>query len=94
MLDKKTTKLMAIAVFLVVIIGGFVVYAALSQTLNIQGNASMQPESWDVRFKSGSLSSTFLGRAKEISAPILTGTSISDYKVSLSMPGDKAIYTF
>ena len=78
---------------LVAMIG--IVYAAYSQTLNINGDATVKANSWNIHF--ANLSDVELkGEAKEITKPTIknNSTTIGDYSVLLSKPGDSIGYTF
>lgn len=96
MTNKKTLTLAALIALLVTVIGGFVVYAALTQQLDIQGSADFVPESWKVNFKSGTLSTppALTGEANVVTAPTLTDTLIANFKVELRREGDSVTYTF
>ena len=96
MTNKKTLALVALIAVFVSVIGGFVVYAALTQRLDIEGSANFVPESWKVNFKSGTLSNppALTGGADVHTAPSLTDTLISDFKVILTREGDSVTYTF
>ena len=96
MTNKKTLGLAAFVAVLVSVIGGFVVYAALTQQLDIKGSADFVPESWKVNFKAGTLSTppALTGGATVTTAPTLTDTLISDFKVVLIREGSSVTYTF
>ncbi len=95
MTNKKLLAFTAMIALLVSLTGGFIVYAALTQQLKIEGNAEFVPETWDVKFKSGSLNSPILtGGASVTTAPYLTDTMISDYEVILTREGDSITYVF
>lgn len=72
-----------------------IVYAAFSQQLNVNGNATVTSSTWKVKFANlGEAEVT--GAAKEITAPTIDtdDTKIGDYAVSLTLPGDSVSYTF
>jgi len=100
MTNKRTVLAVALIGLLASMIGGLVVFAALSETLTIQGAAEFQPESWSVRFQSGSLVHPTLGNngltggASVATAPTLTDTNIGNFSVVLTQPGDSVRYTF
>ena len=95
MTSKKTVGLAALIALFVTVIGGFVVYAALSSQLEIKGSADFVPESWLVQFKASSLSAVSLaGGAIEDETPTLSDTLIEDFKIILTQPGSSATYTF
>ena len=100
MTNKKVTVLVALIALFASVMGGFIVYAALSSQLEIKGSAEFQPESWNVRFKGSSLVPPTLvnggltGGASIDTAPTLTDTAIQNFKVILTNAGDSAKYTF
>lgn len=100
MTSKKVIVLGAVAGILFSLVGGLVAYAAVSSQLPINGSAEFQPESWEVKFKASSLSTPTLanggltGSATIATAPTLSDTSISNFKILLKMPGDSGKYTF
>lgn len=78
---------------LVAVIG--ITYAAFSQTLNINGTASVSVSSWKIKFANLSeVQKT--GTATEITAPTINtnDTTIGDFAVKLDTPGDSISYTF
>ena len=68
-----------------------VAFAALSQTLTINGSAAVNTASWDIHFENLTLSEK-TGTAEVSGTPQLTGTAISGIDVSLNKPGDKNVY--
>lgn len=95
MISKKMIIMMAIVTVIASLIGAMVVYAAITINLNITGTAEFQPEIRDVKINESSLSSPILtGGAKIQIAPTLSDTAISDFKITLTQPGDSAAYTF
>lgn len=72
-----------------------IVYAAYSQTLNINGTATVKSPKWEIKF--ANLANVKLtGKAKEVTSPTIKGndTTIGDYSVLFSQPGDSVTYTF
>ena len=96
MSNKKVIAFTALIAMIVSVLGGFVVYAALTQQLNIEGSAAFVPQSWKVRFKAGTLSTppVLTGGATVTTAPTLTDTLISDFEVILRREGSSVTYTF
>ena len=96
MMEKeRRTKALVIVVLLVVIAGLTVAFAALSTTLNINGTAYLDAAKWGIRFenlssptKIGSANVTGTAKIEETKAAEITGMN-----VSLSIPGDKIVYT-
>jgi len=100
MISKKIVGMLAVVCMVATAMGGLVVYAAMSATLNIEGAADFVPESWSVKFKGSSLSKPTLanggltGGASVQTAPTLSDTAIGDFRVRLTLPGDSVTYTF
>ena len=97
--DKKTLMFAAVIAILVAVIGGGIVYASLTQRLDINGSADFVPESWKVHFVSGTLSTPTLGDgltglATVSGSPSLSDTAITGIKMILRTPGDSAAYQF
>lgn len=95
-MNNKKYKIISggvLVIALVAMIG--IVYAAYSQTLNINGDATVKANSWNVHF--ANLSEVEItGEAKEITKPSIknNSTTIGDYSVLLSKPGDTVTYDF
>ena len=95
MLSKKEVKIISgivVALSIVIIIG--FVYAGFTGQLNISGNAVNRQSNWDIHFENLS-NITTTGTAKVLSQPRLaSSTSIEDYSVSTTSPGDTISFTF
>ena len=92
---ERRTKALVVVVLLVVIADLTVAFAALSTTLNINGTAYLDAAKWGIRFenlssptKIGSATTTGTAKIEETKAAEITGMN-----VSLSIPGDKVVYT-
>ena len=92
---ERRTKALVIVVLLIVVAGLTVAFAALSTTLNINGTAYLDAAKWGIRFenlssptKIGSATTTGTAKIEETKAAEITGLN-----VSLSIPGDKIVYT-
>ena len=92
---QRREKALVIVVLLVVIAGLTVAFAALSTTLNINGTAYLDAAKWGIRFenlssptKIGSATTTGTAKIEETKSASITGMN-----VSLSIPGDKIVYT-
>lgn len=95
-MEKKKEKIIGagIIVFALVVAIG-VVYAAYTQSLYINGDATVKANLWKIRF--ANLSEVKLtGEAKQLTAPTINtnDTTIGDYSVLISKPGDSITYTF
>ncbi len=92
---ERRTKALVVVVLLIVVAGLTVAFAALSTTLNINGTAYLDAAKWGIRFenlssptKIGSATTTGTAKIEETKAAEITGMN-----VSLSIPGDKIVYT-
>lgn len=75
-------------------LGGLtVVYASLTQKLEISSTASVVGNTWDIHFANGT-TPVKVGAAEITTAPKLDNTKITELAVSLSKPGDTVTYTF
>lgn len=96
MKEKKTWVTMTVVIAVVAVVAFVsIAYAALSQQLDINGNATVTTSSWKIKFSNlGTIKKT--GDAKEITAPTINtnDTKIGDYAVTLTTPGDSISYTF
>ena len=91
---KRNNGIMiGIIAMMVAIIGTGVAFAALSQTLTINGSAKVDPAKWDVHFSTLSAVEK-TGGAEIVTAPVLSATSIGTFDVKLTKPGDSIAYTF
>ena len=95
MTSKKTIAVVAIIALVAAVIGGFVVFASVAATLDIQGNAEFQPESWNVRFRAASLQTEtgLTGRLLD-PQPALSDTVVGDFRAVLTQPGDSVTLRF
>ena len=92
---ERRTKALVVVVLLIVIAGLTVAFAALSATLNINGTAYLDAAKWGIRFENLS-SPTRVGKATTTGTAKIEETKaaeITDMNVSLSIPGDKIVYT-
>ena len=92
---ERSVKLLIISILFMLIAGLTVAFAALSTTLNINGTAYLDAAKWGIRFenlssptKIGSATTTGTAKIEETKA-----AEITDMNVSLSIPGDKIVYT-
>ena len=92
---ERNVKLLIISILFMLIAGLTVAFAALSTTLNINGTAYLDAAKWGIRFenlsspiKIGSATTTGTAKIEETKA-----AEITDMNVSLSIPGDKIVYT-
>jgi hypothetical protein len=90
---KKSINILVLSSLILGAIGITVAFAAIQTTLNIQGTATINTATWDVKFQN--LSAPVLtGNASVTTAPTLINTLIGTYAVQLTKPGDSVAYTF
>ena len=90
--DRKI-KYIAVMALVVAILGISVAFAAMNQTLNINGTANFNPATWNVKFASLS-QPVLVGNAMVSTPPTITETRIGDFVVNLTSPNDSVTYTF
>lgn len=90
--DRKI-KYVVVMALVVAVLGISVAFAAMNQTLNINGVANFNPATWNVKF--ANLSSPIINGSANVNvAPVLTETRIGDFVVNFSQPNDMVTYTF
>ena len=90
---ERKIKTLSLVALIVAVLGLTIAFAALSQTLTINGTASVDAAKWDIHFENLS-EPVITGDAFEIMSPTMEGTSISNINVSLTKPGDSITYEF
>ena len=99
----KDRKIMIIVIItlIVSVIGLGIAFATFSQTLTINGNASVEASNWEIVFEGMTNASsldnpTVVGTAEEVTHPSIknNSTEISTYEVLLKTPGDSITYNF
>ena len=90
---ERRIKILSIIALIVAVLGLTVAFAALSETLTINGTASVEAASWDIHFEN--LTGPDLeGTGKVNDTAILDGTTISNVNMSVTKPGDSVTYYF
>ena len=91
---ERRIKVLSLVALIVAVLGLTIAFAALSQTLTINGRASMGSSQWDVHFENLS-GARLYGYANEVSTPqiVENGIKIENMNVLLKKPKDKVIYT-
>ena len=90
---ERRVKALAIVVLVIAVLGLTIAFAALSQTLTINGSAKLDASKWGLKFDNLVLAS---GKDYiEGTANIKTddNTVIENMNVRLTTPGDKVVYT-
>ena len=92
---ERRTKALVIVVMLIVVAGLTVAFASLSSVLNIKGTAYLDAAKWGIKFQNlsepvsvGKATTTGKAKIEETKSAEITGIN-----VSLSIPGDKIVYT-
>ena len=90
----RKIKLISLCALLVAVLGLIVAFAALSQTLTINGSAAVDAASWDIHFEKTSGKETEVKGAATFTEPTLSGTTIENFSATLTKPGDSVTYYF
>ena len=90
----RKIKIISLCALLVAVLGLTVAFAALSQTLTINGSAAVNAASWDIHFEKTSGEETKVKGAATFTEPTLSGTTIENFSATLTKPGDSVIYYF
>ena len=90
----RKIKIISLCALLVAVLGLTVAFAALSQTLTINGSAAVNAASWDIHFEKTSGKETEVKGAATFTEPTLSGTTIENFSATLTKPGDSVIYYF
>ena len=96
--ERKVKKLALVAV-IVAVLGMTIAFAALSQTLTINGTANMEEATWDIEFGAVSdpilIGSATTDYSKSQKTAIVSDdwVEISDIRAILKKPGDEVRYT-
>ncbi len=100
-MDNKKIMIGVVATLVISIIGLGIAFAAFSRNLVIGGNASVVASTWDIVFEGVTNTNTIddpvlTGTANEVVHPSIgsNGTSIGNYSVTLTTPGDSVTYNF
>ena len=92
---NRGLKIGVIAALVISVVAIGIGFATFTETLRIEGSATVQTSTWKVKFTNLS-APTLLGTATVVTAPTINtnDTTISTYDVKLSKPGDSVSYTF
>ena len=91
---QRKIKVLAIAALIITILGLTVAFAALSQTLTINGAATLDAAKWGIKFENLSDGKTSGDATINDTAVIADDlVTINNIDVSLSTPGDSVTYT-
>ena len=90
----RKIKIISLCALLVAVLGLTVAFAALSQTLTINGSAAVDAASWDIHFEKTSGKETEVKGTATFTEPTLSGTTIENFSATLTKPGDSVTYYF
>ena len=90
--ESKKFLMIVLGVLLLSVFGLSIAYAILNVTLNINGSAKVTSADWDISIDNVSIVTE--GSASVIKEPVVDGTEIKDFNVSLTKPGDAIFITF
>ena len=90
--ESKKFLMIVLGVLLLSVFGLSIAYAILNVTLNINGSAKVTSADWDISIDNMSIVTE--GSASVIKEPVVDGTEIKDFNVSLTKPGDAIFITF
>ena len=90
----RQIKIISLCALLAAVLGLTVAFAALSQTLTINGSANMDAASWDIHFEKTIGKETEVKGAATFTEPTLSGTTIENFSATLTKPGDSVTYYF
>ena len=94
---ERKIKSMSLVAMIVAVLGLTVAFAALSQTLTINGSATIDAATWDIHYKAatgadtGKTKNTTTGAASAVNGD-LTGTTVSNLSATLTRPGDSVTF--
>ena len=90
--ESKKFLMIVLGVLLLSVFGLSIAYAILNVTLNISGSAKVTSADWDISIENVSIVTE--GSASVLKQPVVDGTEIKDFNVSLTKPGDAIYITF
>lgn len=93
MTKRRSINILVLGALVLGAVAITVAFAAIQTTLQIQGTATMNTATWDVKFQNLS-APTLTGAASVGTAPTLASTLIGTYAVVVTKPGDSITYTF
>lgn len=82
-----------IAILIISIVTLTVAYAALSETLSIQGSAKVNASNWNIKLNNSTIKTNSKTGTATYTTPVVNGTTIS-YSVGLTKPSDSVTLYF
>lgn len=90
--ESKKFLMIVLGILLLSVFGLSIAYAILNVTLNISGSAKVTSADWDISIENVSIVTE--GSASVLKEPVIDGTELKDFNVSLTKPGDAIYITF
>lgn len=90
---KRKKLYIILSIIIISLLSLTIAYAVLSTTLSITGGANINASTWKIALIPSSDSTVTTGSAT-YTTPTITGTSIGNYSVSLTKPGDSVTMVF
>ena len=87
---ERRVKSLVIVSLIVAVLGLTVAFAALSETLTINGTVNVETASWDIHFENMEVSTS---NGVQASDPVINGTTINQLNVTLEKPNDMVTYS-
>lgn len=97
---NRSIKIYIMFALIISVIGLSIAYAAFSSTLTIEGLVTVKKttDAWNIGIEAldgtTNLTPILTGNAKEVTAPTISGTTISGFEASFYAPGDAIAYEF
>ena len=83
---ERKIKVLSVVALIIAVLGLTVAFAALSETLTINGTASVDAASWDIHFEN--LRIDAYGDGSIMGEPEISGTTISNLNMKVTKPND------
>lgn len=90
---ERKIKILSVVALIVAVLGLTVAFAALSQTLQINGTAVVQKSTWQIDFANLDTTDAIIGHASFNSQPTIDGTTLR-YGATFTRPGDGIEFSF
>lgn len=87
---ERRIKVLSLVALIIAVLGLTVAFAALFETLTINGTASVDAASWDIHFEN--LESNVTGDASITDEPVINETTISNINMTITKPNDSVTF--
>lgn len=89
---QRKIKVLSVAALIVAVLGLTVAFAALSQTLTINGSANVDPGTWDIRLEN--IRDVYAYNDAKFTTEPVINNDVINFSVELTKPGDLAYFMF